>query len=48
VNIVLFADLKTKSVLRANASPTKTHEAKLSAKLIKELDCKIFIYDALH
>ena len=47
VNVVLFADLKSRSILRVNASPTKTHEAKLSAKIIKELDCQIFIYDAL-
>ena len=45
VNIVLLADLKTRSILRVNASPTKTHEAKLSQSLIEELDCKIFIYD---
>ena len=45
VNIVLFADLKSKSILRVNASPTKTHETKLSQSLIKELDCQVFIYD---
>ena len=47
VNVVLFADLKSKSILRVNASPTKTHEAKLSQSLIEELDCQVFIYDAL-
>lgn len=45
VNIVLLADLKSKSILRVNASPTKTHEAKLSQSIIEELNCKIFIYD---
>ncbi|MHA1753913.1 MAG: hypothetical protein ACTSYR_00110, partial [Candidatus Odinarchaeia archaeon] len=37
VNIVLLADLKSRSILRASASPTKTHEAKLSESLIKEI-----------
>lgn len=45
VNMVLLADLETRSVLRVNASPTKTHEAKLSQPLIQELECKQFIYD---
>lgn len=45
VNIVLLADLKSRSILRVNASPIKTHEAKLSQSIIEELDCKTFIYD---
>jgi len=45
VNIVLFADLQTRSITRANASPTRTHEVNLASALIEKLDCKIFIYD---
>ena len=42
---VIFADLKTKLVTRANTSHKKTHEAKLSTPMLEDLHCKNFIYD---
>ena len=45
VNMVFFADLKTRLITQMNTSHKKTHEAKLSAPMIKNLDCKNFIYD---
>lgn len=45
VNIVFFADLKTRLITQMNTSHKKTHEAKLSSTMIKDLECKNFIYD---
>ncbi|MDD4353340.1 MAG: transposase, partial [Candidatus Nanoarchaeia archaeon] len=45
INIVLFADLKTKIITNINASHKKTHEITLSKPLLKKLKCKNFIYD---